>query len=247
MVKPTLEGAYVFIGSFYAGANISSTYDITNKRFNNPNWGVSTGIGYGKERGGIGLYVGYGSGGLSYGIGGNHNIYSTNLNKTERENMLPEISVPEIEINSLVLDLNQYCTEINDLNNHFMELYRFISTNESTIRIFVIDNGKITGFFSEPPGPSSTVSESGLRIMEGVYQLRSYSCNRLPNHFEVQGVSGITHILIHGDTGPQHTSGCLIIGNHVGNNSISAWRPMMNELRTYIFTNGGARNILIII
>jgi len=62
-------GAYASFGALYEGGNLSSNYDITNKT-GSSSWGVSAGIGFGNEEGGIGFTVGYGSGGWSYGIGG---------------------------------------------------------------------------------------------------------------------------------------------------------------------------------
>jgi hypothetical protein len=70
----TSEGAYASFGPFNAGINFSQSYDISNKQWSN-SWGVSAGIGIGNERGGIGLYAGYGSGGWSYGVGGYYNPF----------------------------------------------------------------------------------------------------------------------------------------------------------------------------
>lgn len=67
----TSEGAYASFGPFNAGVNFSQTYDITNSQWNT-GWGVSAGIGIGNDKGGIGLSVGYGSGGWTYGLSGHH-------------------------------------------------------------------------------------------------------------------------------------------------------------------------------
>jgi len=65
----TTQGSSASFGPFNAGANFSSTYDFSNNQTYS-SWGVSASIGIGNQQGGIGLYVGYGSGGWSYGLGG---------------------------------------------------------------------------------------------------------------------------------------------------------------------------------
>ena len=66
----TSEGAYASIGCFNAGINGSVTYDFNSMQIS-PSWNVSAGVGIGDAYGGIGANVSYGSGGWSYGIGGN--------------------------------------------------------------------------------------------------------------------------------------------------------------------------------
>jgi len=68
----TSEGAYASFGPFNAGVNFSQTYDMSSNQWSN-GWGVSAGIGIGNDASGIGLNVGYGSGGWTYGIGGYFN------------------------------------------------------------------------------------------------------------------------------------------------------------------------------
>ncbi|HEX4887693.1 MAG TPA: hypothetical protein VFV37_06560, partial [Luteibaculaceae bacterium] len=63
-------GAYASFGPLNAGANVSSTYNLTHVKHLGYSWGVSAGIGMGNEKVGIGLFVGYGSGGWNYGLGG---------------------------------------------------------------------------------------------------------------------------------------------------------------------------------
>lgn len=66
----TSAGAYASFGPLNAGGNVASTYDLTNGQHVGYSWGVSAGIGVGNEKGGVGLFVGYGSGGWNYGLGG---------------------------------------------------------------------------------------------------------------------------------------------------------------------------------
>jgi RHS repeat-associated protein len=68
----TAEGAYASLGPFNAGINFSQTYDMSSKQWS-IGWGVSAGVGIGNDASGIGFNVGYGSGGLIYGIGGYYN------------------------------------------------------------------------------------------------------------------------------------------------------------------------------
>lgn len=138
-------------------------------------------------------------------------------------------------------------TRINSLGTHIIKVDRTVSTNMSTISTLDIDDGNMTGYFLEPSGPSSIQEGSGLRIQEGIYQLKHHSGPKFSNHFELQDVPGRTNVLIHGGIGPKNTSACLVIGNKVGHNSISGWRQMMKQLRTYISANGGARNFFIMI
>lgn len=66
----TSAGAFASFGPFNAGGNVASTYDLTNMQHIDYSWGVSAGVGIGNEKGGVGLFVGYGSGGWNYGLGG---------------------------------------------------------------------------------------------------------------------------------------------------------------------------------
>ena len=154
------------------------------------------------------------------------------------------INVPEQRAE---LNTGGMSAELDDLNTHIIDVARTTETNQSTISSFSIDEGQLEGYFLEPAGPSSAVEGSGLRIQEGIYEIGSYSSTKFDNHFELLNVPGRSQILIHGGTGPLNTSGCLVIGNNVGLNSISGWQEMMGQLRTYINSNGGTRNFYIII
>jgi RHS repeat-associated protein len=66
----TSAGAYASFGPFNAGGNVSYTHG----KNGGWNWGVSGGVNlYGSETFGLGLNVGYGSGGWTYGVGGYYN------------------------------------------------------------------------------------------------------------------------------------------------------------------------------
>ena len=62
---------------------------------------------------------------------------------------------------------------INKNQEHIIFVQRFWEPNKSTISSFSIDNGKVTGYFLEPPRGTyeeSITKESGMRIPAGVYQ-----------------------------------------------------------------------------
>jgi RHS repeat-associated protein len=92
----TSEGAYASFGPFNAGVNFSQSYNITNKQWSN-SWGVSAGVGIGNEGSGVGIFVGYGSGGWSFGIGGFYDnkawdetiVYNLPETKSSPEGNLP--------------------------------------------------------------------------------------------------------------------------------------------------------------
>ncbi|WP_282777805.1 RHS repeat protein [Phaeodactylibacter xiamenensis] len=63
-------GIYGAFGPVNAGGNLSSTYNLTSGNYMGFSWGVSAGLGLGNEKGGAGLFIGYGSGGFNYGLGG---------------------------------------------------------------------------------------------------------------------------------------------------------------------------------
>ena len=62
-------GAYGSVGAFNFGASTSYTYDITHKQ-HSFGWAATAGVGVGDGQSGAGVYVGYGSGGVIWGIGG---------------------------------------------------------------------------------------------------------------------------------------------------------------------------------
>ena len=65
--------AYGSLGLLNAGVNGSYGYDITNKK-GTWGWGVNAGVNiFGNDSWGIGLNVGYGSSGFTYGVGGYYN------------------------------------------------------------------------------------------------------------------------------------------------------------------------------
>jgi len=82
----TSAGGYASLGSFNAGANMSFTNDMTNNS-SYSSWGVSVGIGISNQQGGLGVNVGYGSNGFTYGIGGYYNapIYNSNPQTSDLE------------------------------------------------------------------------------------------------------------------------------------------------------------------
>jgi len=77
----TSAGVYKSFGPVNTGANVSVSYGAGRKPVYN--WGVSAGVGVGDPQKGVGLFVGYGSGGLNAGLGGYYDP-RVNLSKTDR-------------------------------------------------------------------------------------------------------------------------------------------------------------------
>ena len=77
----TSAGVYKSFGPLNLGAKTSVSYSKGNAPVYN--WGVSAGAGVGNEQGGVGLFVGYGSGGFNVGFGG-YNDPRVKLTKTDR-------------------------------------------------------------------------------------------------------------------------------------------------------------------
>lgn len=65
----TSAGVYGSVGILNGGINASSNYDFNSKQ-RTEGWGVTLGLGIGDKKSGIGMNVGYGSGGFSFGVGG---------------------------------------------------------------------------------------------------------------------------------------------------------------------------------
>ena len=72
--------AYASLGPLNASLSISYTHNLTSRE-GSFNWGINVGINLlGNDAFGLGLNVGYGSGGWSYGLGGYYNPYAWNDN-----------------------------------------------------------------------------------------------------------------------------------------------------------------------
>ncbi len=119
-----------------------------------------------------------------------------------------------------------------------LEVMRKHSTEDTTISVLTID-GKDSGLFIlEPGGPDSTEKDSGLRILEGEYDLVPYSSKKYPNAYQVLGVPGRTKILIHSGNFFDDTVGCSLPGTSAsfedGNwqvaNSVVARNRLFNQL-----------------
>ena len=79
----TTISAYGSAGPFTVGGNVSSAYDFTNKNWYR-GWGVNAGIGIGNDHSAVGLIVGFGSEGFSYGLGG---FYAPEFREGTRANV----------------------------------------------------------------------------------------------------------------------------------------------------------------
>ena len=120
---------------------------------------------------------------------------------------------------------------------------RFWETAESTIGEFwYFENGqKVSGYFLEPPGPSSIDRGSDLRIPEGTYNINAHNGTRFRNHFRLDGVpGGPGPIVIHAGNSARDTEGCLLPGQRRGLNAVQGSRPMLEVLNGSLRGNSGA-------
>jgi hypothetical protein len=121
---------------------------------------------------------------------------------------------------------------------------RITETKQSTIGELTIDGTDVSGYTLEPPGPSSTIENSGKRISAGEYDLVPFSSAKHPDVFEVANVPGRSAILIHTGNLPEHTAGCLLPGTSTTPNAVWNSGEMLNTLRTTLQDYGRMRIII---
>ena len=114
--------------------------------------------------------------------------------------------------------------------------FRFTETGESTISAFVIPDKGITGFFLEPAGPSTTVTNQDRRIPEGSYQLEPFSGKTHKNVFRLSNerVSKDRNILIHIGNYPFQTTGCLMPGCTYEKDAVYSSEDKFKEVEGYL-------------
>jgi hypothetical protein len=104
-------------------------------------------------------------------------------------------------------------------DRYYLKVERFMETDKSTISRFSFPDGT-NGYFLEPPGPSSIVEGSGLRISKGLYNVVTHDGARWQGVLRLENVPGRSGILIHPGLIPDHTTGCLIPGFSFASNRI---------------------------
>lgn len=84
-------------------------------------------------------------------------------------------------------------------------------------------------------------------IPEGVYNVRPYSSERYPEHYQVTRVKGRTNILIHQGNSTSDIQGCIAIGKDIELYQNKLWltssKVAMQELRNLIGRESFSFNI----
>ena len=98
----------------------------------------------------------------------------------------------------------------------------------------------VTGFILEPSGPSTPTPNQDKRIPEGVYDIDSYSSAKFPDNFLLSNkdVSKDRRILYHAGNNGSNTEGCNMPGSEKGDGMIKGSKAKMQELRTFLKTEG---------
>ncbi|RAK70027.1 DUF5675 family protein [Hymenobacter edaphi] len=106
----------------------------------------------------------------------------------------------------------------------------------------------VTGYTLEPGGPSTTEKEKDKRIPEGVYNIDNYSSQKHPDNFIIYNdqVSKDRKILLHSGNRGSQTEGCVMPGKKKSNGSVGNSKAAMDELRTYIKSQGVPNTKMII-
>jgi hypothetical protein len=129
---------------------------------------------------------------------------------------------------------------------HIIFIQRFWESDKSTISTFSIDNGKVTGYFLEPPRGTweeSITEGSKKRILAGEYHVYSvYSKNYKRQVMRFLDVSGRTDVLMHPGNKPGHSTACLLPGTDWRTDWVSSSGPKLDEILKY--TGGNAKVII---
>jgi RHS repeat-associated protein len=106
----------------------------------------------------------------------------------------------------------------------------------------------VEGFMLEPGGPSTATANQDQRIPEGVYDVDNYSSTKYPDNFILSNadVSKSRLILYHSGNYPSNTEGCNMPGTTKSSGSVGGSKAKLNELRTFI-NSEGASNVKTII
>jgi len=149
---------------------------------------------------------------------------------------------------SSVKNLKENSTEVGGL----IIQNRIEETKDATISEFKTVGGEknVKGFMLEPEGPSTKESGKDKRIPEGVYNLDNYSSAKYPDNFILynEDVSKDRKILYHSGNNGGNTEGCNMPGTTKDSKTgtVGGSKPKMNELRTFIKSEG-AKNVKVII
>ncbi len=108
------------------------------------------------------------------------------------------------------------------------ELIRLEKSNEGTFGVLRLD-GQVFCVTLEPPDEDNAVNISC--IPQGEYVCRRVDSPRYGATFEIDGVPGRTHILLHPGNVSGDTRGCVLLGRHFG--LLRGDRAVLNSGRTF--------------
>ncbi|QJB56163.1 DUF5675 family protein [Pseudodesulfovibrio sp. zrk46] len=94
-----------------------------------------------------------------------------------------------------------------------VELLRLERSGEGTFGVLRVDE-RVFCVTLEPPDRGNKVNVSC--IPAGEYQCRRVDSPRFGRTFEVKGVPGRSHILLHSGNMVEDTSGCVLLGSRFG-------------------------------
>ncbi|MBL8852859.1 MAG: PEGA domain-containing protein [Planctomycetaceae bacterium] len=120
-----------------------------------------------------------------------------------------------------------------------IQMVRFKETSLSTISRFEIEGTNISGYFLEPPGPSTAQSGKNRRIPPGIYDLRItryHKRNYIAIGVSNEVVAKSRRILIHIGNYPVDTEGCLLPGETYSRNFVGPSEDLFKKLRSH-FSN----------
>jgi hypothetical protein len=186
-------------------------------------------------------------GGLSGGIAAaakDRNFWTGTPNKSYTPKLTSERLNINIAEQKAQVNTEGMRADIDDLGTNIVEIERFAEGNKGTLGAMTLEDGNMLSTL-EPPGPSSVVEGSGLRISEGIYSIKDYSSSKFTNVFELQNVPGRTKVLIHiGNfaVNPIETTGCILPGTDFNYWVVKNSGQALDTLRNYINVNGGVRN-----
>ena len=130
---------------------------------------------------------------------------------------------------------NAYPFVVEGLNT--INTFRFWESTASTISAFHVPATGLAGFFMEPPGPDSSVKDSGKRIPEGEYNVVRHWRTKHYGRYSLQNSSLLGNrsgILMHYGTSSGWTEGCLLPAVDWTNNTISGSLEKLNALQLQI-------------
>lgn len=120
---------------------------------------------------------------------------------------------------------------------HILEIIRLETSNKfGTFGVLRINKVLFCNTL-EPPNKENKVNESS--IPTGQYFCQMMRSPKFGETFEVTKVPGRSHILFHKGNVVEHTSGCIILGEHIGKlrtdravlNSGATFKRFMNTLK----------------